>query len=122
MMIESMAGKSASLNGVAYDATPFTFSEDDPAVDHFGNLLKQCNFPFVCSLVMFIVFLFCFVLFCFHCSVKRAYLLSNALNLSLERLCFLIRLCRRHLCTFPEFFNTQKYETGNGLFIQWWFT
>ena len=64
MMIESMAGKSASLNGVAYDATPFTFSEDDPAVDHFGNLLKQCNFPFVCSLVyMFIVF-FCVCSFC----------------------------------------------------------
>ena len=42
MMIESMAGKSASLNGVVYDATPFTYSEDDPAVDYFGNLLKQC--------------------------------------------------------------------------------
>ena len=44
MMIESMAGKSASLNGAVYDATPFTFSEDDPAVDYFGNLLKQCTF------------------------------------------------------------------------------
>ena len=44
MMIESMAGKSASLNGTVYDATPFTFSEDDPAVDYFGNLLKQCTF------------------------------------------------------------------------------
>ena len=43
MMIESMAGKSASLNGVVYDATPFTYSEDDPAVDYFGNLLKQCK-------------------------------------------------------------------------------
>jgi len=46
MMIESMAGKSASLNGVAYDATPFTFSEDDPAVDHFGNLLKQSGYNY----------------------------------------------------------------------------
>ena len=46
MMIESMAGKSASLNGLAYDATPFTFSEEDPAIDYFGNLLKQCKvFP-----------------------------------------------------------------------------
>ena len=42
MMIESMAGKSASLNALAYDATPFTFSEEDPAIDYFGNLLKQC--------------------------------------------------------------------------------
>ena len=47
MMIESMAGKSASINGVVYDATPFTYSEDDPAVDHFGNLLKQCTRLFV---------------------------------------------------------------------------
>ena len=47
-MIESMAGKSASLNGIAYDATPFTFSEEDPAIDYFGNLLKQCMvFPSV---------------------------------------------------------------------------
>ena len=42
MMIESMAGKSASLNALAFDATPFTFSEEDPAIDYFGNLLKQC--------------------------------------------------------------------------------
>lgn len=41
-MIESMAGKSASLNGLACDATPFTFSEEDPAIDYFGNLLTQC--------------------------------------------------------------------------------
>ena len=48
MMIESMAGKSASLNGLAYDATPFTFSEEDPAIEYFGNLLKQCMvFPSV---------------------------------------------------------------------------
>ena len=42
-MIETMAGKSACLNGVVYDATPFTYSEDNPAVNYFGNLLKQCN-------------------------------------------------------------------------------
>ncbi|CAH3030121.1 unnamed protein product [Porites evermanni] len=46
MMIESMAGKSASLNGAVYDATPFTFSEDDPAVNYFGNLLKQSGYNF----------------------------------------------------------------------------
>ena len=42
MMIESMAGKSASLDGLAYDATPFTFSEDNPAITYFGSLLKKC--------------------------------------------------------------------------------
>lgn len=46
MMIESMAGKSASLNGLAYDATPFTFSEDDPASTHFGNLLRKSGYNF----------------------------------------------------------------------------
>ena len=41
MMIESMAGKSASLHGLCLDATPFTFSEDIPAVDYYGNLLVK---------------------------------------------------------------------------------
>ena len=41
MMIESMAGKSSSLHGITHDATPFTFSEDTPAVDFFGNLLVK---------------------------------------------------------------------------------
>jgi DNA-directed RNA polymerase I subunit RPA2 len=44
MMIESMAGKSASLNGHVYDATPFTFSEDDSAIDYFGKLLVKCKY------------------------------------------------------------------------------
>ena len=39
MMIESMAGKSAALHGLCHDATPFTFSEEQPAVDFFGKLL-----------------------------------------------------------------------------------
>ncbi|XP_015771434.1 PREDICTED: DNA-directed RNA polymerase I subunit RPA2-like [Acropora digitifera] len=46
MMIETMAGKSACLNGVVYDATPFTYSEDDPAVNYFGNLLKQSGYNY----------------------------------------------------------------------------
>ena len=41
MMIESMAGKSASLHGLCLDATPFTFSEDMPAVDYYGQLLVK---------------------------------------------------------------------------------
>ena len=40
MMIESMAGKSSSLHCLCHDATPFTFSEDQPAVDYFGQLLR----------------------------------------------------------------------------------
>ena len=40
-MIESMAGKSAASYGHCYDATPFQFSEDDPAIDHFGNMLVK---------------------------------------------------------------------------------
>ena len=41
MMIECMAGKSASIHGICHDATPFTFSEDMPAIDHFGKLLTS---------------------------------------------------------------------------------
>ena len=46
MMIESMAGKSGALHGVCHDATPFQFSEDEPAIDYFGKLLvkgKNCT-------------------------------------------------------------------------------
>ena len=41
MMIESMAGKSASLHGICHDATPFTFSEDIPAINFFGDHLVK---------------------------------------------------------------------------------
>ena len=41
MMIETMAGKSAALHGLCHDCTPFTFSEDSPAVDYFGKLLVK---------------------------------------------------------------------------------
>ncbi|XP_065889347.1 DNA-directed RNA polymerase I subunit RPA2-like [Dysidea avara] len=46
MMIESMAGKSASLHGLCHDASPFTFSEDTPAVDYFGQLLVKAGFNY----------------------------------------------------------------------------
>ena len=39
MMIESMAGKSAAAHGICHDATPFTFSENDSAVNYFGRSL-----------------------------------------------------------------------------------
>ena len=41
MMVKTMAGKSAALHGLCHDATPFTFSESNPAVNHFGNLLVK---------------------------------------------------------------------------------
>ena len=39
MMIEMLAGKSAALHGLVHDATPFKFSEDDDAIDHFAKQL-----------------------------------------------------------------------------------
>lgn len=48
MMIECMAGKSASVHGVVHDATPFKYSEEDTAIDYFGSLLEAGNI-FVCS-------------------------------------------------------------------------
>lgn len=41
MMIETMAGKSAALHGLCHDCSPFIFSEDTPAVNHFGKLLLK---------------------------------------------------------------------------------
>ncbi|XP_022087163.1 DNA-directed RNA polymerase I subunit RPA2-like [Acanthaster planci] len=46
MMIESMAGKSSCLHGLCHDATPFTFSEDQPAVDYFGRLLCAAGYNY----------------------------------------------------------------------------
>lgn len=46
MMIEVMAGKSASVHGRVYDATPFRFSEENTAVDHFGRLLEEAGYNY----------------------------------------------------------------------------
>ena len=46
MMIESMAGKAAAVNGGCYDATPFTFTEDDTAIDYFGKILTKSGFNY----------------------------------------------------------------------------
>ncbi|XP_061743859.1 DNA-directed RNA polymerase I subunit RPA2 isoform X2 [Nerophis ophidion] len=40
MLIESMAGKSGALHGLSHDATPFTFSEDNSALEYFGRMLR----------------------------------------------------------------------------------
>ncbi|XP_014250350.1 DNA-directed RNA polymerase I subunit RPA2 [Cimex lectularius] len=46
MMIECMAGKSASVHGLVHDATPFEFSEDDTAIDYFGRLLQEGGYNY----------------------------------------------------------------------------
>jgi DNA-directed RNA polymerase I subunit RPA2 len=46
MMIESMAGKVASAEGGVRDATPFTFDEDHPASDFYGELLEKNGFNY----------------------------------------------------------------------------
>lgn len=46
MMIETMAGKSASLHGLVHDATPFRFSEKHTAIDYFGKLLEQGGYNY----------------------------------------------------------------------------
>ena len=46
MMVEIMAGKSASIHGLVHDATPFRFSEDVTAVDYFGQLLEAGGYNY----------------------------------------------------------------------------
>ncbi|KAM7172028.1 DNA-directed RNA polymerase I subunit RPA2 [Macrochelys suwanniensis] len=46
MLIESMAGKSAALHGLCHDATPFTFSEENSALEYFGKMLKAAGYNY----------------------------------------------------------------------------
>ncbi|KAI1300207.1 DNA-directed RNA polymerase I subunit RPA2 [Halotydeus destructor] len=46
MMLESMAGKTGSHFGTVHDATPFTFSEDEVASEHFGTLLEKAGYNY----------------------------------------------------------------------------
>ena len=41
MMIEIMAGKSASVHGLVHDATPFRFSEENTGIGYHGKLLEE---------------------------------------------------------------------------------
>jgi len=48
-----MAGKAAAENGVCYDATPFTYTEDDDPITYFGECLSKCkNFTFAVICVL----------------------------------------------------------------------
>ncbi|XP_061601035.1 DNA-directed RNA polymerase I subunit RPA2 [Cololabis saira] len=46
MLIESMAGKSGALHGLSHDATPFTFSEENSALEHFGEMLRAGGYNY----------------------------------------------------------------------------
>ncbi len=46
MLIESMAGKTAALHGIAHDCTPFRFSEKETAVDYFGEQLRKAGYNY----------------------------------------------------------------------------
>ncbi|XP_071378685.1 DNA-directed RNA polymerase I subunit RPA2 isoform X4 [Centroberyx affinis] len=46
MLIESMAGKSGALHGLSHDATPFTFSEEASALEHFGDMLRAAGYNY----------------------------------------------------------------------------
>lgn len=46
MMIELMAGKSAALHGLVHDASPFRFSEENTAINHFGELLEAGGYNY----------------------------------------------------------------------------
>jgi len=47
MFVESMAGKSGALHGIAQDSTPFQFSEDhQTAVDFFGEQLRAAGYNY----------------------------------------------------------------------------
>ncbi|KAJ4472934.1 DNA-directed RNA polymerase I polypeptide 2 [Lentinula edodes] len=46
MLVESMAGKAGAMHGLAQDATPFKFSEEDTAVSYFGEQLKAAGYNY----------------------------------------------------------------------------
>ncbi|PFH49259.1 hypothetical protein AMATHDRAFT_76288 [Amanita thiersii Skay4041] len=46
MLVESMAGKAGAMHGLAQDATPFQFSEEDTAVDYFGKQLLAAGYNY----------------------------------------------------------------------------
>ncbi|KAG1892133.1 hypothetical protein F4604DRAFT_1966241 [Suillus subluteus] len=46
MLVESMAGKAGAMHGLAQDATPFQFSEEDRAIDYFGEQLLAAGYNY----------------------------------------------------------------------------
>ncbi|KAL0236933.1 hypothetical protein PCE1_000330 [Barthelona sp. PCE] len=46
MLIEMLAAKGGAINGVINDATPFTYDEDTPAYEYFGEMLSECGYSY----------------------------------------------------------------------------
>lgn len=46
MFVESLAGKAGALHGIAQDATPWMFSEDDTPADFFGEQLRKAGYNY----------------------------------------------------------------------------
>ncbi|KAH8172068.1 RNA polymerase rpb2, domain 6 domain-containing protein [Sarocladium implicatum] len=46
MFIESLAGKSGALHGLAQDSTPFKFDEQNTAADYFGHQLMKAGYNY----------------------------------------------------------------------------
>lgn len=46
MFVESLAGKSGALHGIAHDATPWKFSESDTPADYFGEQLRKAGYNY----------------------------------------------------------------------------
>ncbi|KAI0320284.1 hypothetical protein OF83DRAFT_1081733 [Amylostereum chailletii] len=46
MLVESMAAKAGAMHGVSQDATPFSFSESDTAIDYFGKQLLAAGYNY----------------------------------------------------------------------------
>ena len=46
MFVESLAGKSGALHGLAQDSSPWRFDDDSPAGDFFGEQLRAAGYNF----------------------------------------------------------------------------
>ncbi|KAK7062222.1 DNA-directed RNA polymerase subunit beta [Favolaschia claudopus] len=46
MLVESMAGKAGAMHGLAQDATPFKFTEEDTAIEYFGDQLLAAGYNY----------------------------------------------------------------------------
>ena len=46
MFVESLAGKSGALHGLAQDSSPWLFNEEDTAGDYFGEQLRAAGYNF----------------------------------------------------------------------------
>ena len=46
MFVESLAGKAGALHGIAHDATPWLFNEDDTPADYFGDQLQKAGYNY----------------------------------------------------------------------------